>query len=130
MASERIRSDAQPGVEHVSRVPSPPLLAAMTFVTAANLLEAEKVAPNARAERLDRTSFAGWQLTSCTADLPLGVWAAHKPPSSRTAVGSGPAVGPVRPRPPRPPCAPRFLNAGAGETLPSQTRDPARRRTP
>jgi hypothetical protein len=89
MASERIRRDARPGVEHVSLVPSPPLLMAMTFVTAANLMEAEKVAAGAWAEWLDRTWFAGWRLSSCTADLTLGVWAASQAPFQPDGGGLG-----------------------------------------
>ncbi|NEC88373.1 hypothetical protein [Streptomyces sp. SID12501] len=80
MASERIRCDAQPGVEHVSLVASPPLLMAMTFVVAISLLEAEKLAAAAWTEWLDRIWFGGWRIASCTADLALAVWAVSEAP--------------------------------------------------
>lgn len=89
MATERIRRDAQPGVEHVSLVPSPPLLVAMTFVMAANLLEAEKLAAATWAQWLGRTWFEGWRLASCTADLALGVWAVSQAPFQPDGGGSG-----------------------------------------
>lgn len=77
MASEQIRNDEQPGVEHVSLVPSPPVVMAMTFVVAADLVRAERLAASAWAEWLNRSCFDGWRLASCTADMALGVWAAQ-----------------------------------------------------
>ncbi|MGW1954899.1 hypothetical protein ACWCPI_19480 [Streptomyces sp. NPDC001920] len=79
LACERIRREGQPGVEHVSLVPDPPLVMAMTFVMAGSLAEAEQLAAAAWAEWHRRGCLHGWRSTSCTADLALGVWAAQAP---------------------------------------------------
>lgn len=90
VASERIRQDAQPGVEHVSLVASRHRVLAMTFVMAADLWEAEQLAASAWAEWLDRSWLDGWRLASCAADLALGVWAVQasiKPDGGMSGVG-------------------------------------------
>lgn len=76
-ATERIRRDPQPGIEHVSLVSDPPWVTAMTYVLAADLREAELLAASAWSQWLARDWIDGWRLVSCSGDLALGVWAAR-----------------------------------------------------
>ncbi|NUK00330.1 hypothetical protein HRW23_13955 [Streptomyces lunaelactis] len=76
-ATERIRRDPQPGIEHVSLVSHPPWVTAMTYVLAADLLEAELLAASAWSQWLTQAWLGSWRLVSCTGDLTLGVWAAR-----------------------------------------------------
>ncbi|MET9666778.1 hypothetical protein ABZY19_15540 [Streptomyces sp. NPDC006475] len=77
-AADRIGRNPQPGIEHVSLVPRPPHIVAMTFVAAGDLRAAEQLALSAWTFWLTETRFAHWRLICCAADLPLGVWAAEE----------------------------------------------------
>ncbi|KJY32171.1 hypothetical protein VR44_16450 [Streptomyces katrae] len=76
---ERILVDPQPGIAHVSLVPLSSQVVAMTFVVAADLGAAERLAAEAWDTWLGREWSADWKMSSCGADLLLGVWAAAEP---------------------------------------------------
>ncbi|MEU9000914.1 hypothetical protein [Streptomyces sp. NPDC048551] len=69
-------ADPQPGIAHVSLVPLASQVVAMTFVVAADLRAAERLAAAAWEAWLGRDWSAGWKMSSYGADLMLGVWAA------------------------------------------------------
>ncbi len=73
---DRLLGDPQPGVAHVSLVPLSSQVVAMTFVVAADLGAAERLAAAAWDAWLDREWSAGWKVSSYGADLLLGVSAA------------------------------------------------------
>jgi hypothetical protein len=70
---DRLLDDPQPGVAHVSLVPLSSQIVAMTFVVAAGLGAAELLAAAAWDAWLDHECFAGWEVSSCGADLLLCV---------------------------------------------------------
>lgn len=76
-AADRVRTDPQSGIAHVSPVAVPPYVVAMTFVMAGSLLAAEERARSAWACWLGDGRLPGWRLLSCEGDLRLGVWAAR-----------------------------------------------------
>ncbi|MET8516363.1 hypothetical protein [Streptomyces sp. NPDC005077] len=73
---DKLLGDPQPGVVHVTLVTLSSQVVAMTFVVAADLEAAERLAAAAWDAWLDREWCAGWKVSSYGADLLLGVWAA------------------------------------------------------